>query len=343
MASRSSTRPAARDRDPGHAPRRARRRRDRGSGSSPSTTRCPVSATAAATTRWPRPASARRSPWPRSPTSCRARSCSSARRPRSGAAARQHDDRGRPLRRASTPRCCSTPAIATTSRSHPLASEDVDVVFHGLQAHAASDPWKGQNALDAMILLFSSVGLWRQQLRPDARVHGIIQEGGTAANIIPDRTRAWFMLRSPDAGRVRGDAGPLPRRSARPRRSRPTRPSRSTFSGGSMTMKPERARSRRAGSRTPRPTGSRTRVRTRTPAAPTWATSAGSARRSTPSSRSRRRARPAIRSCSATRPRRRWPTRRRSSRRRSSPRRAYELFADPALVEAAWREFRGEG
>jgi amidohydrolase len=82
--------------------------------------------------------------------------------------------------------------------SHPLASEDVDVVFHGLQAHAAADPWQGRNALDAMILLFSSVGLWRQQLRPDTRVHGIIQEGGTAANIIPDRTRAWFMLRSPD-------------------------------------------------------------------------------------------------------------------------------------------------
>ena len=82
--------------------------------------------------------------------------------------------------------------------SHPLASEDVDVVFTGLQAHAAADPWKGRNALDAMILLFSSVGLWRQQLRPDSRVHGIIQEGGTAANIIPERTKAWFMLRSPD-------------------------------------------------------------------------------------------------------------------------------------------------
>jgi metal-dependent amidase/aminoacylase/carboxypeptidase family protein len=82
--------------------------------------------------------------------------------------------------------------------SHPLASEDVEVVYHGLQAHAAADPWKGRNALDAMILLFSSVGLWRQQLHPEARVHGIIQEGGTAANIIPERTRAWFMLRSPD-------------------------------------------------------------------------------------------------------------------------------------------------
>ena len=82
--------------------------------------------------------------------------------------------------------------------SHPLASEDADVVFSGLQAHAASDPWRGRNALDAMIMLFSSVGLWRQQLRPTSRVHGIIKEGGTAANIIPDRATAWFMLRSDD-------------------------------------------------------------------------------------------------------------------------------------------------
>jgi amidohydrolase len=80
--------------------------------------------------------------------------------------------------------------------SHPLASEDVDVVFTGLQAHASSDPWRGKNALDALILLFTSVGLWRQQLRPTARVHGIIREGGTAANVIPDRTAAWFMIRS---------------------------------------------------------------------------------------------------------------------------------------------------
>ena len=80
----------------------------------------------------------------------------------------------------------------------PLASEDVTVVFRGRQSHAASEPWEGRNALDAMIALFSSVGLWRQQLPPHCRVHGIIQEGGTAANIIPDRTRAWFMIRSAD-------------------------------------------------------------------------------------------------------------------------------------------------
>jgi amidohydrolase len=90
------------------------------------------------------------------------------------------------------------PSDVTQLAVGALASEDVDVTFHGFQAHAASDPWKGRNALDAMILLFSSVGLWRQQLRPDARVHGVILEGGTAANIIPDRTRAWFMVRSAD-------------------------------------------------------------------------------------------------------------------------------------------------
>ena len=120
--------------------------------------------------------------------------------------------------------------------SQPLASEDVEVVFHGLQAHAAADPWKGRNALDAMILLFSSVGLWRQQLRPDARVHGIIQEGGTAANIIPDRTRAWFMLRSPDQAyyeemkarfRALVDAAALATGTT----------VEVTFSGGAMTMK----------------------------------------------------------------------------------------------------------
>jgi len=87
-------------------------------------------------------------------------------------------------------------------RSHveiaPLASEDVSVVFTGLQSHAASEPWAGKNALDAMIALFVAVGLWRQQLPTHCRVHGIIQEGGTAANIIPDRTRAWFMIRSAD-------------------------------------------------------------------------------------------------------------------------------------------------
>jgi metal-dependent amidase/aminoacylase/carboxypeptidase family protein len=59
-----------------------------------------------------------------------------------------------------------------------------------------------------MISLFVSVGLWRQQLPAHSRVHGIITEGGTAANIIPDHTRAWFMIRSSDQAYYDGTLRP---------------------------------------------------------------------------------------------------------------------------------------
>jgi len=92
------------------------------------------------------------------------------------------------------------PSDLTLIEARLLASEDVDVTFLGRASHAASEPWEGRNALDALVLLFNSVGLWRQQLRPDARVHGIILEGGSAANIIPDRGVARFMVRAADQG-----------------------------------------------------------------------------------------------------------------------------------------------
>lgn len=79
-----------------------------------------------------------------------------------------------------------------------LASIDAEITFTGEQAHASTDPWRGRNALDAVILLFSAIGLWRQQLRTDARVHGIITDGGAAVNIIPGRAAAQVRLRSPE-------------------------------------------------------------------------------------------------------------------------------------------------
>jgi amidohydrolase len=85
-----------------------------------------------------------------------------------------------------------------------LASEDVEVTFTGLQAHAAADPWSGKNALDALVMLFTSIGLWRQQMPHHARVHGIVIEGGTAANIIPDRAVGRFMIRSADQAYYEG-------------------------------------------------------------------------------------------------------------------------------------------
>src|SRR5207247_9718151 len=74
------------------------------------------------------------------------------------------------------------PNDRTSSSIALLASVDVEVTFSGRQAHAASEPWMGRNALDALVLLFAEIGLWRQQLRPEARVHGIVLDAGTAAN-----------------------------------------------------------------------------------------------------------------------------------------------------------------
>jgi len=69
--------------------------------------------------------------------------------------------------------------------------------FFGRASHASSWPWRGINALNAMIQLFVSLDGMRQQLRPDARVHGVITKGGDQANIIPEHTAAEFYLRAP--------------------------------------------------------------------------------------------------------------------------------------------------
>lgn len=92
----------------------------------------------------------------------------------------------------------------TTGRSlagrHSLASNRVVVEYFGKSAHAASQPDQGVNALDAMIQLFNGVNAMRQQLRPDARVHGIIAKGGSAANVIPDHTIGRFSVRALERG-----------------------------------------------------------------------------------------------------------------------------------------------
>jgi amidohydrolase len=116
-----------------------------------------------------------------------------------------------------------------------LASEDVEVTFTGLQAHASSEPWMGRNALDALVTLFASIGLWRQQLKPEARVHGIVLEGGTAANIIPDRAVGRFMLRSTDPdyfAELRARFGEMVQAAALATGTQ----GEAVFSGGSSTM-----------------------------------------------------------------------------------------------------------
>ncbi len=81
------------------------------------------------------------------------------------------------------------------TRGRPNAIQSVFVTYRGRNAHAAGRPWDGLNALDGLIHAFNGISLLRQQMRPTARVHGIITDGGQAPNIIPDETRAHFYVR----------------------------------------------------------------------------------------------------------------------------------------------------
>ncbi len=69
--------------------------------------------------------------------------------------------------------------------------------YTGKASHASADPWEGVNALDACIQTFNAVSMLRQQMRPECRIHGIITNGGAAANIIPEYAAAMFYVRAP--------------------------------------------------------------------------------------------------------------------------------------------------
>lgn len=89
------------------------------------------------------------------------------------------------------------PYAGNYTLTEALALDPIQVEYFGQAAHASAAPWEGKNALDALLLLFNSLNALRQQIKPAARIHGIITHGGVAPNIIPDYTAGNFYLRSP--------------------------------------------------------------------------------------------------------------------------------------------------
>ncbi|MGB4437962.1 MAG: M20 family metallopeptidase [Sedimentibacter sp.] len=88
------------------------------------------------------------------------------------------------------------PGSAYTKSGTSLALEPVQFEFFGKTAHAAAAPEKGINALDAAIQTFNSVNALREHMRSDSRVHGVILDGGKAANVVPDYSKSQFYVRS---------------------------------------------------------------------------------------------------------------------------------------------------
>ncbi|MFG2652449.1 M20 family metallopeptidase [Streptomyces sp. NPDC048436] len=88
------------------------------------------------------------------------------------------------------------PAATEMAAMPGLAVSQFDVSYRGRPAHAGAWPEEGVNALDAMTLAQVGIGLLRQQTRGDDRIHGIVTDGGTAPNVIPDSAGGRWIVRS---------------------------------------------------------------------------------------------------------------------------------------------------
>ena len=77
-----------------------------------------------------------------------------------------------------------------------LALDALEFTFHGRAAHAVAAPYYGINALDAVINFFVGINALKKQISQDMKINGIITEGGSVPNIIPERAVARFYLRA---------------------------------------------------------------------------------------------------------------------------------------------------
>ena len=88
------------------------------------------------------------------------------------------------------------PGQVSAESGHSLAMDALQFAFKGKTSHAAAEPESGINALDGVLMTFNGINALRQHVTSDVRIHGIIKEGGLAANIVPDYAVAQFYVRA---------------------------------------------------------------------------------------------------------------------------------------------------
>jgi len=79
------------------------------------------------------------------------------------------------------------------------AAVSADFTFHGEAAHAAMSPWKGRDALDAVVLMDVGLAQYREHMRPTMTMHRVITNGGEQPNVIPSTASCWWYFRDPTA------------------------------------------------------------------------------------------------------------------------------------------------
>ncbi len=85
-----------------------------------------------------------------------------------------------------------------TATPRLIACQNLDVEFFGKPAHASARPDSAINALEAMMQSFAGINSLRQHIKDGSRIHGIITDGGEAANIVPAHSAGAFIVRAED-------------------------------------------------------------------------------------------------------------------------------------------------
>ena len=88
------------------------------------------------------------------------------------------------------------PSNKTRVACRMYAVSDIEFTFTGKASHAAAFPDQGINALDAGVMFYNAVSALRQQMKDEARVHGIFTMGGEAPNIIPEKIVMRYYVRA---------------------------------------------------------------------------------------------------------------------------------------------------
>lgn len=88
------------------------------------------------------------------------------------------------------------PNTVDTATVHALACQTLEIEFFGKAAHAAAHPEAGINALEAILQSFNAINSLRQHIKSTARIHGIITDGGQAANVVPAHSAGNFLVRA---------------------------------------------------------------------------------------------------------------------------------------------------
>jgi aminobenzoyl-glutamate utilization protein B len=79
-----------------------------------------------------------------------------------------------------------------------LANNGAKFKFYGIASHAAAAPEKGRSALDGALLMLHAIEMLREHLPQETRMHYIITNGGSAANIVPAYSEVSLVARHPD-------------------------------------------------------------------------------------------------------------------------------------------------